>query len=62
MVGRTLLCHKEATPFKFKGNQDVFLYDTSIDIDLLLTNVIYRLNLGQASNYLRDPSKKPNWL
>ena len=29
---------------------------------LLLTNVIYRPNLGNASNYLRDPSKKPNWL
>ena len=29
---------------------------------LLLTNVIYRANLGIASNYLRDPSRKPHWL
>ena len=59
-TGRTLLCHKEATPFAFAG-PDVFKYDTSID-----TLTAYKRYISSkpwaASNYLRDPSKKPNWL
>ena len=59
-TGRTLLCHKENTPFAFAG-PDVFKYDTSID-----TLTAYKRYISSkpwaASNYLRDPSKKPNWL
>ena len=59
-TGKTLLCHKEATPFAFAG-PDVFKYDTSID-----TFTAYKRYISSkpwaASNYLRDPSKKPNWL
>jgi hypothetical protein len=59
-TGKTLLCHKEATPFAFAG-PDVFKFDTSID-----TLTAYKRYIASkpwvASNYLRDPSKKPNWL
>ena len=59
-TGRTLLCHKEATPFAFAG-PDVFKYDTSID-----TFTAYKKYISSkpwaASNYLRDPSRKPDWV
>jgi len=59
-TGKTLLCHKESTPFAFAG-PDEFKYDTSID-----TLTAYKRYISSkpwaASNYLRDPSKKPNWL
>ena len=59
-TGKTLLCHKEATPFAFAG-PDEFKYDTSID-----TLTAYKRYISSkpwaASNYLRNPSKKPNWL
>ena len=59
-TGKTLLCHKKATPFAFAG-PDEFKHDTSIDI---LTK--YKRYISSkpwaASNYLRDPSKKPAWL
>ena len=59
-TGKTLLCYKEATPFAFAG-PDEFKYDTSID-----TLTAYKRYISSkpwaASNYLRDPSKKPNWL
>ena len=59
-TGKTLLCHREATPFAFAG-PDEFKYDTSID-----TLTAYKRYISSkpwaASNYLRDPSKKPNWL
>ena len=59
-TGKTLLCHREATPFAFAG-PDEFKYDTSID-----TFTAYKRYISSkpwaASNYLRDPSKKPNWL
>ena len=59
-TGRTLLCHKEARPFAFAG-PDVFKYDTSIDTFTAYKNYISSKPWA-ASNYLRDPSKKPNWL
>ena len=59
-TGRTLLCHKESTPFAFAG-PDVFKYDTSIDTFTAYKNYISSKPWA-ASNYLRDPSKKPNWL
>ena len=50
----------EASPFAFAGT-DVFKYDTSID-----TLTAYKRYISSkpwaASNYLSDPSKKPNWL
>ena len=59
-TGKTLLCHKKATPFAFAG-PDEFKHDASIDI---LTK--YKRYIASkpwaASNYLRDPSKKPSWL
>ena len=59
-TGRTLLCHKEATPFAFAG-PDEFKYNTRYD-----TLTAYKRYIASkpwaASNYLRDPSKKPNWL
>ena len=59
-TGKTLLCHKEATPFAFAG-PDEFKFDTSID-----TLTAYKRYISSkpwaASNYLRDPSKKPDWL
>ena len=59
-TGKTLLCHKKATPFAFAG-PDEFKHDAIIDI---LTK--YKRYIASkpwaASNYLRDPSKKPNWL
>ena len=59
-TGRTLLCHKEATPFAFAG-PDVFKYDTSINTFTAYKNYISSKPWA-SSNYLRDPSKKPNWL
>ena len=59
-TGKTLLCHKEATPFAFAG-PDEFKFDTSID-----TFTAYKRYISSkpwvASNYLRDPSKKPDWV
>ena len=59
-TGRTLLCHKEATPFTFAG-PDEFKYNTRYD-----TLTAYKCYIASkpwaSSNYLRDPSKKPNWL
>ena len=48
------------TSFAFAG-PDEFKYDTSID-----TFTAYKRYISSkpwvASNYLRDPSRKPNWL
>ena len=44
-TGRTLLCHKEATPFAFAG-PDVFKYDTSIDTFTAYKNYISIQTLG----------------
>ena len=59
-TGRTLLCHKEATSFAFAG-PDQFKHDNNIDI---LTK--YKRYIASkpwaASNYLRNPSRKPEWL
>ena len=50
----------EVTPFA-RAMPDEFKYDTSID-----TITAYKNYIGSkpwvASNYLRDPSRKPNWL
>ena len=50
----------EVTPFA-RAMPDEFKYDTSID-----TITAYKRYIASkpwaASNYLRDPSKKPNWL
>ena len=59
-TGKTITCYKKATPFAFAG-PDEFKFDTSID-----TFTAYKRYISSkpwvASNYLRDPSKKPNWL
>ena len=57
---KTLLCLQEATPFAFAG-PDVFKYDTSIDIFTAYKRYIASKPWA-ASNYLRDPSRKPDWL
>jgi len=59
-TGKTLLCHKEATPFAFAG-PDEFKYDTSIDTLTAYKRYISS-NPWVASNLLRDPSKSPIWL
>ena len=59
-TGKTLLCHQEATPFAFAG-PDVFKYDTSIDIFTAYKRYIAS-KPWVVDNYLRDPSRKPNWL
>ena len=59
-TGRTLLCHQEATNFAFAG-PDVFKYDTSIDIFTAYKRYIAS-KPWVVNNYLRDPSRKPNWL
>ena len=59
-TGKTLECHKEATPFAFAG-PDEFKHDASIDI-LTKHKRYIASKPWAASNYLRDPSKKPNWL
>ena len=59
-TGKTLLCHKEATPFAFAG-PDQFKYDTSIDIFTAYKRYIAS-KPWVVDNYLRDPSRKPNWL
>jgi len=50
----------EVTPFA-RAMPDEFKYDTSID-----TITAYKRYIASkpwaASNYLRDPSRKPNWL
>ena len=46
--------------FAFAG-PDEFKYDTSIDTFSAYKNYI-RSKPWVASNYLRDPSRKPNWL
>ena len=59
-TGKTLLCHKEATPFAFAG-PDQFKYDTSIDIFTAYKRYIAS-KPWVANNYIRNPSRKPNWL
>ena len=55
-----LTSSREVKTFAFAG-PDEFKYDTSID-----TLTAYKRYISSkpwaASNYLRDPSKKPNWL
>ena len=52
--------HGEVTPFA-RAMPDEFKYDTSID-----TITAYKRYIASkpwaSSNYLRDPSRKPNWL
>ena len=48
------------TPFVFAG-PDEFKYDTSIDIFTAYKRYIASKPWA-SSNYLRDPSRKPNWL
>ena len=59
-TGKTLLCHKEATPFAFAG-PDEFKFDKTIDIFTAYKRYISSKPWA-ASNYLRDPSRKPDWL
>ena len=59
-TGKTLLCHKEATPFAFAG-PDQFKFDKTIDIFTAYKRYISSKPWA-ASNYLRDPSRKPDWL
>ena len=59
-TGKTLLCYKEATPFAFAG-PDQFKYDTSIDIFTAYKRYIAS-KPWVANNYIRNPSRKPNWL
>ena len=57
-TGKTLECHKEATPFAFA---DEFKHDPSIDI---LTK--YKKYIASkpwvCNNYIRKPNRKPNWI
>jgi len=59
-TGKTLDCHKEATPFAFAG-PDEFKHDASIDI---LTK--YKRYIASkpwvCDNYLRKPDRKPDWV
>ena len=59
-TGKTLDCHKEATPFAFAG-PDEFKHDSSIDI---LTK--YKRYIASkpwvCDNYLRKPDRKPDWV
>jgi len=48
------------TSFAFAG-PDEFKYDTSIDIFTAYKRYIASKPWA-ASNYLRDPSRKPNWI
>ena len=50
----------EVTPFA-RAMPDEFKYDTSIDTITSYKRYIAS-NPWAASNYLRDPSRKPNWL
>ena len=50
----------EVTPFA-RAMPDEFKYDTSIDTITAYKRYIAS-NPWAASNYLRDPSRKPNWL
>ena len=52
--------HGETTPFA-RAMPDEFKYDTSIDTITAYKNYISSKPWA-ASNYLRDPSRKPNWL
>ena len=51
---------RQVKKFAFAG-PDEFKYDTSIDTFTAYKNYISSKPWA-ASNYLRDPSKKPNWL
>ena len=55
-----LTSSREVKTFAFAG-PDVFKYDTSIDTFTAYKNYISS-KPWVASNYLRDPSRKPNWL
>ncbi len=59
-TGKTLLCHKEATPFAFAG-PDQFKYDTSIDVFTAYKRYIAS-KPWVCNNYLRIPNRKPEWL
>jgi len=59
-TGKTLSCHEEATSFAFAG-PDEFKNDTSIDIFTQYKKYIAS-KPWVATNYLRNPSRKPDWL
>ena len=59
-TGKNILCHGEATNFAFAG-PDVFKYDKSIDIFTAYKRYIAS-KPWVVNNYLRNPSRKPNWL
>ncbi len=59
-TGKSIICHKEAKTFAFAG-PDEFKYDTSIDIFTAYKKYIASKPWA-ASNYLRNPSRKPDWL
>ena len=59
-TGKNILCHEEVTDFAFAG-PDVFKYDKSIDIFTAYKRYIAS-KPWVVDNYLRNPSRKPNWL
>ena len=57
---KAIVCHSMAQDF-VRAMPDEFKFDTSID-----TFTAYKMYIASkpwvASNYLRDPSRKPDWV
>ena len=61
-AGSIIPLHKPTTPSSFtRAMPDEYKHDTSIDTFTAYKNYI-RSKPWAASNYLRDPSRKPNWI
>ena len=59
-TGKAIVCHSMAQDF-VRAMPDEFKFDTSIDTFTAYKNYI-RSKPWVASNYLRDESRKPNWV
>ena len=61
-AGSIIPLHKPTTPSSFtRAMPDEYKHDTSIDTFTAYKNYISR-NPWAASNYLRDPSRQPDWM
>ena len=61
-AGSIIPLHKPTTPSSFtRAMPDEYKHDTSIDTFTAYKNYI-RSKPWAASNYLRDPSRKPDWI
>ena len=61
IVGDSITCYSDADNFA-RAMPDEFKYDTNIDTFTAYKMYVKQLKPWVASNYLRDQSRKPNWV